>query len=93
VIEAGSPSAALQLIDEEAADFDLIVTDVVLPEMNGRELVEAIRERIPGVEALYMSGYAEDAIAHDGVLEPDVPFLVKPFTPDELARKVRGLLD
>jgi two-component system, cell cycle sensor histidine kinase and response regulator CckA len=93
VIEAGSPSIALQLIDEEAADFDLVVTDVVLPGMNGRELVEAIRARLPGIPALYMSGYAEDAIAHDGVLEPDVPFLVKPFTPDELVGKVRDLLD
>jgi CheY-like chemotaxis protein len=93
VIEAGSPSTALQLIDEEAADFDLVVTDVVLPGMNGRELVEAIRARLPGVPALYMSGYAEDAIAHDGVLDPDVPFLVKPFTPDELVGKVRDLLD
>jgi PAS domain S-box-containing protein len=93
VIEAGSPSAALRLIDEEAADFDLVVTDVVLPEMNGRELAKAIHARLPGVRVLYMSGYAEDAFAHDGVLEPDVPVLVKPFTPDELARKVRDLLD
>jgi CheY-like chemotaxis protein len=93
VLEADTPSSALRVVAEHGPSIDLVVTDVVLPEMNGRELVGQLSSRIPGIPALFMSGYAEDAVAHGGVLDADVPFLPKPFSPGELAQAVRELLD
>ena len=70
-----------------------MITDVVMPGMNGREMVETILERRPDTKTLFMSGYTEDAISHQGALDPEVNFLPKPFTPSILLRKVRELLD
>ncbi|MGZ3330879.1 MAG: PAS domain S-box protein [Gemmatimonadaceae bacterium] len=73
--------------------IDAVITDVVMPGMNGRELVEKLLEMRPGIASLLMSGYTDDDVLRRGVLEGDTAFLQKPFTPDQLARKVREVLD
>jgi two-component system cell cycle sensor histidine kinase/response regulator CckA len=84
---------ALRLADEHQGTIDLVVTDVVMAGLSGRETVEALRRRRAGIRALYVSGYTDDAILRHGVLENEVEFLPKPFTPLELACKVREILD
>ena len=71
----------------------LLVTDVVMPRLDGCELSRRLSSERPGIRVLYMSGYTDDAIAQHGVLEDEVAFLPKPFTPDELAQSVRAALD
>jgi len=93
VTEASNGAEALRIIGTRIGDFDLVVTDVVMPQMGGRELAEHLLARRPDVKILYTSGYAEDAIAHGGVLERGVAFLAKPYAPSALARKVREILD
>ncbi|HMG59979.1 MAG TPA: response regulator, partial [Burkholderiales bacterium] len=72
---------------------DIVVTDLIMPGMSGRELVQALRQIRPSVAALYVSGYTEDEIIRRGLHDPSVAFLHKPFTADELTNKVRALLD
>ena len=74
-------------------NFDLLVTDVVMPGMNGRDLANQLRARQPGLKCLFMSDYTADAIAHHGVLDKDVHFIQKPFSRQEIARAVRQALD
>jgi FixJ family two-component response regulator len=69
------------------------MTDVVLPGMNGRALADHLVPLVPGARVLYVSGYTDDAIAHQGVLEPGLHFLSKPYTRETLSRKVREILD
>ena len=77
---AANGNDALALVTEKGLDPDLVITDVVMPGMNGKELIERLRDIRPGQRFLYMSGYADNAIGHHGVLDPDTPFLQKPFT-------------
>ncbi|MFM7299348.1 MAG: response regulator, partial [Planctomycetota bacterium] len=70
-----------------------LVTDVVMPRMNGGELAEAVRQRYPGLPVLFVSGYTDDIIAQHGIVREGVALLEKPFSPSALARKVRELVD
>jgi YesN/AraC family two-component response regulator len=83
----------MHLVKEHQGDIHLLITDVVMPEMNGRELAEQLRAIRPNLKCLYMSGYTADAIAHRGILDEGLNFIQKPFGSDELATKVRQVLD
>ncbi len=93
VLPAGNPEAALELAGENIGEISMLITDVVMPGMNGRELAESIHARFPDMKILFMSGYTSDAIAHRGVLEEGVNFLSKPFTTKDLAAKVKSVMD
>lgn len=93
VMEANGGEAALRLVAGAKGKVDLLLTDVVLNQMSGRELAETIHRQIPKLRVLYMSGYTDDAILQRGVLAADTFFLQKPFTTDGLVRKVREVLD
>ncbi|MHB1185820.1 MAG: PAS domain-containing protein [Desulfobulbia bacterium] len=92
VLAANTPMAALELVAEYAGEIHLLITDVVMPEMNGRELVQRLSALRPAMHCLYMSGYTANVIAHHGVLDPGIHFIQKPFSIDDLARSVRETL-
>jgi CheY-like chemotaxis protein len=92
VIEADNSEHVLGLINRERGRVDLIVTDVVMPELGGREMVTVVRNRWPHVKVLFMSGYSEDAVQLHGVLEKNSAFIEKPFAPGQLAAKVQELM-
>jgi CheY-like chemotaxis protein len=93
VLAAGSPREAIVLAADAGRTIHLLLTDVLLPEMTGPRLAKVLLASRPRLTVLYMSGYTENAIVHDGQLEPGVEFLPKPFGPAELLRKVREVLD
>lgn len=93
VREAREPAEAIELSERHGETIELLVTDVVLPGMGGRELANRLVASRPGLRVLYLSGYPDQALLHRGRLEPGLAFLQKPFTPDALARKVRQVLD
>jgi two-component system, cell cycle sensor histidine kinase and response regulator CckA len=93
VLEAGDGREALKLIEGGVARVDLIITDVAMPTMNGRELADRVKRLRPALPVLFMSGYTDDEMVRRGLIEPDHPFLSKPFTPEVLASKVRRLID
>jgi PAS domain S-box-containing protein len=93
VLTARHGRDALMLAGEGASDIDLLVTDVVMPEMSGRELVQTLRCRRPDLKVLYVSGYTDDEVLQRGVIGPEVAFMRKPFAAEDLARRVRSLLD
>ena len=91
VLEADGPAMALKIIAERP-DISLLFTDVVMPDMSGRQLAEeALRQR-PDLKVVYTTGFSRNAVIHNGVLDSDVNFLSKPFTLEQLARKVREAL-
>jgi signal transduction histidine kinase len=92
IVEAAGAAEALVALANEPA-VDLLFTDVVMPDMNGRQLAEKARQEWPGLRVLFTTGYTRNAIVHNGMLDADVAFLAKPFTIDQLARKVRKVLD
>lgn len=93
VLEAALPGEALLLCETRQERVDLVLTDVVMPQMSGKELVERMKRRHPEMKVLYMSGYTDNAIVHHGVLEAGLNFLQKPFTVEGLSKKVREVLD
>jgi two-component system, cell cycle sensor histidine kinase and response regulator CckA len=93
VLDAGDPLQALRLSEDFNGDIQLLVTDVVMPTMNGRELADLLKRTRQHTKVLYLSGYTDDAIAHHGVLDPGIVLLQKPVTPDALLERVRDVLD
>jgi PAS domain S-box-containing protein len=93
VLTANTPSEALALAEKNSAGIHLLVTDVIMPQMNGRELAERLQRHYPNLRELFMSGYTADAIAHHGVLEKGLHFIQKPFSRENLAKIVRRVLD
>ncbi|MSM40018.1 MAG: PAS domain S-box protein [Geobacter sp.] len=93
VLAASTPSEAIELAHKHADEIRLLLTDVVMPEMNGRDLARNLLQVCPKIKSLYMSGYTANVVAHHGVLDEDVHFISKPFSLPDLAVKVREVLD
>jgi len=93
VLVARTGKEAIQIVADHKGPIDLIATDVVMPEMNGSQLVAKVLEARPGIRVLFMSGYTDDEVMRRGVIDGQTAFLQKPFTPDLLAHKVREVLD
>jgi two-component system, cell cycle sensor histidine kinase and response regulator CckA len=92
ILKATDHHEALLLAKEHPGEIHLLLTDVVMPEMNGRDLYTLIGSQRPGIRCLFMSGYTADVIAHHGVLEEGIHFLEKPFTMKTLAIAIRKTL-
>jgi signal transduction histidine kinase/PAS domain-containing protein/ActR/RegA family two-component response regulator len=92
VVEASGPSHALRLLDD-GQQVTLLFTDVVMPDMSGRQLADRARGKRPNLKVLYTTGYTRNAIVHNGMLDPGTNLLTKPFSIEELAAKVRKILD
>jgi CheY-like chemotaxis protein len=93
VLVADGGAKALEIAAEYPGAIQLVVTDVIMPGLTGRQAAQEIQAGRPEVRILFISGYTDEAIARHGLLEPGVNFLAKPFTPDALLRKVRAVLD
>ncbi|HEV8128592.1 MAG TPA: PAS domain S-box protein [Candidatus Eisenbacteria bacterium] len=93
VLVADDPDQGMKLIGEQQDEIHLLLTDLILPGMSGRELVDRVTKEKPEMRVLFMSGYSDEAVARHGILEPGLAFLQKPFSRDALVRKVRDVLD
>ncbi len=93
VLVAANPSMALRIVAEYSGEIHMFLTDVVMPEMTGRELAEKLQEIRPGIQHLFMSGYTADVIAHQGVLNDGVNFIHKPFSLQRLSDKIKSILE
>ena len=87
-----NPTQALDISKEHSAEIDLLITDVVMPDMNGKELSNQLRKIYPKAKTLFMSGYTANVIAHRGVLDKGVEFIQKPFSSKDLSLKVHKVL-
>jgi CheY-like chemotaxis protein len=92
VLEADGPREALTRFEQDGDRIDLLVTDVFMPEMNGRELSGRIAQMKPGIKTLFMSGFAAGVIGDTGILPDGVDFLQKPFAPDALMARIARIL-
>lgn len=92
VLEAGSGQEAVRLLRRGAHRIDGVLTDVAMPGIGGRELGETVAQCWPQIRVLYMSGFAAKRMVNEGALDPSVPFIQKPFTSEQLGRKVREML-
>jgi DNA-binding response OmpR family regulator len=92
VLQASTPEEALALMHKSAYPVDLLVTDVIMPGMDGTEVFQRLSAASPGLKVLYMSGYPEDVISTHGVLRSGINFIQKPFSPASLVKKVRLVL-
>lgn len=93
ILEAANGEEAITLAAQHDGPIHLLLTDVIMPGMNGRDVATRLLQTRPSLRVLFMSGYTDDAIVHQGVLDESANFIQKPFAPDGLARKVRGVLD
>ncbi len=93
VLAARTPGHAIHLVEKHPGDLHLLITDVVMPEMNGRELAKQLGASRPNMKCIYMSGYTADVIAHRGILDEGVNFIQKPFGCDDFGSRVRQVLD
>ncbi len=93
VLEAEDAERAISILDTRSAPVDLLLTDVVLPGKNGKELYREVARRFPGTHVIYMSGYSDDVVTQRGILEEGIEFIQKPFTVQTLSGKVREILD
>jgi YesN/AraC family two-component response regulator len=93
VLDVSNGKLALELLREKAQEIDLLLTDLIMPEMNGMELVEKVEKLYPGMEVLYASGYTDDQLADAGALDESIHFIHKPYSVEALANKVRCVLD
>jgi signal transduction histidine kinase/ActR/RegA family two-component response regulator len=93
VLAAGTPGEAIRIAETNRGNIDLMITDVVMPQMNGRDLAARVNAMNPGLRCLFMSGYTADVIARSGVLEEGINFIQKPFSIEELSAKIREVLD
>jgi CheY-like chemotaxis protein len=92
ILAAATPGQAIRLAEHYDGKIDLLLTDVIMPEMNGRDLAKRLLALHPNMKLLFMSGYTADTIAHHGVLDEGVQFIQKPFARAELSAKVRQAL-
>ena len=93
MLEAGNGAEAIEISKRHQGPIHLLITDAVMPGMSGRELAQRLHDHRPGIKVLYVSGYTDDTVLRNGLLEPGTAFLQKPFTRDSLAHKVRDVLD
>jgi DNA-binding NtrC family response regulator len=93
VLETSDPNEAIRISESYRGPFQAILTDIVMPHMNGRRLSELLHPQRPQMRALFMSGYTDDATVRQGILDPGISFIQKPFTPTSLAGKLRDVLD
>ena len=93
VLEAADGRMAIEVFDQHRGQIDLVITDVVMPHLGGRELVTALQVKQPGLRVIYTSGYADDAVLRHGISRAEVDFLAKPYTPSVLLQKARDVID
>ncbi|MEI6245321.1 MAG: response regulator, partial [Acidobacteriota bacterium] len=93
VLEASDGRMAIEVFDQHRGQIDLVITDVVMPHLGGRELVTALQAKQPGLRVIYTSGYADDAVLRHGISRAEVDCLAKPYTPGVLLQKARDVID